>query len=83
MKPIELHIFYLTEDQNTLAEIGLVIEYDDFDKFELRPETFYHINSIAPYRHNGEYKYTKIFANGNYCICNLPYKELKRKIEEI
>lgn len=83
MNPIELQIFYLTEDQSALVDVGIDVQEDNFDNFELRDHTFYQVATIAPYRYEGQFnKYSKVFSNGEFFICNLPYQELKKKLEE-
>lgn len=82
MKAIELQIFYLNETQGALADAGINIQ-DDYESFDLRPQTFYQVDLIAPVNHDGvKGRYSKVFSGGEFFICNLSYQELKRKIEE-
>lgn len=83
MKPIELPVFFLNDEQNALEKAGITKEFDDFDTFDQRPLTFYNINVVEPYKHNGGYPYCKVYSNGDYWICNIKYNDLKRKLETV
>jgi len=81
MKPIELPVFFLTDEQHALEKAGIEVEEDDFDTFDQRPLTFYQISAVEPYKNKGEYKFCKVYSNGDYWICNIKYNDLKRKLE--
>lgn len=74
MKPIELQIFFHTENTSRLNELGV---RTDIAKTELRPMTFDNIKAISPYYEGGN-DFCAIHTNGTEYICNMPYHSLKK-----
>jgi hypothetical protein len=74
---VELPIFCHNDKTNALRTSGKDIE---FDLFDVKFCTFYHIHAISPYSIKGK-EYAEIYIGDNRFITPLTYKELKLQIE--
>ena len=74
--PIELEIFFMTDETAHMNKLGLDSKISDN---ELKKMTFYQITAIGPYtdKLDGDRQYSKIYAIGDYFICNQTYSQLK------
>lgn len=74
---LELPIFCHNDKTNALRTVGKEI---DFDLFDVKFCTFYHIHAISPFELKG-IEYAEIYVGDNRFITPLTYKELKLQIE--
>jgi len=74
---IEIEIFYETEKSNELQSLGIEVSEE---LLELRKVTFYKIDSIEENRFSDN-DYSSINCSGILYTTPVPYKELKKLIE--
>ena len=76
MKPLELEIFFHSEETATLRK--LEVDYDLSD-CETRKMTFYKINAVSPYL-DGDNEFCSIHSNGSEFIANASYNVVRNLI---
>jgi hypothetical protein len=74
---LELPIFCHNDKTNALRTNGKEI---DFELFDVKFCTFYHIHAISPFELKG-IEYAELYIGDNRFITPLTYKELKLQIE--
>ena len=77
-KPLELPLLYETEETKQLEDAG--IEVND-DMFVVRTSTLYQISRIGPQYHDSD-KTSVVCSGGVTYSVGMPYKELKRLVDE-
>lgn len=80
MKPIELPVFFHTDETASMIKLDIDCKISDN---EIRPVTFYNIESISPYYDSLEdgMEYCKVYTASDYFIANITYKDLKQQVE--
>jgi len=75
---IEIEIFYDNEQTDELIKLGIDVSDEMLD---IRKVTFYRIDAIEHYNYNSK-NYSTINCSGVLYISPIPYKTLKKLIEE-
>lgn len=76
MIALECNIFWYTEDQKKISDLGKEVE-DPIESSDLKPHTFYKISFIRPYKN-----YCEIGSNGEIYVVNESYETIKSRIEK-
>jgi len=76
MKPITLPIMFMTEDQETLKELGIDQDFTG-ENTDIRMIEFYNINFIYP---SGNKQFTIIGCNGDTFCCPKPKDQVSNLI---
>ncbi len=82
MKPLIVKVFFYTDAQLKLKELGVDDEIP-LSKCDLREVTFYTINALSEYKEEGEeeVELCAIYSNGNNYIANMAYENAKKHVE--
>lgn len=78
MNSITLPIMFMTEDQETLEDLGIDQDFTG-ENTDIRMIEFFNINFIYP---SGNKKYTIIGANGETLCCPKTVKEVSQLINQ-
>jgi len=78
MNSITLPIMFMTEDQETLDELGIDQDFTG-ENTDIRMIEFFNINFIYP---SGNKQFTIIGCNGDIFCCPKPVKEVSQLINQ-